>query len=364
MLEVLLHRLPFAEDTIPSQGVHALFAGINDVDLEVLRPLTGDSPVARFLEKRGEGIHHLAFEVPDIEATYREVQLLGYTPIAPPREGARGKKIFFLHPRDTHGILIEFCQKQPLSLAPTYWTHEGVRLAWYTLGNPHHRPVVLLHGALGSVEMELKALMYALEPFFYVIAPDLPGHGRSGDLTPDLAHPQHMTTLLHSFLKHLAFEKGYLFGFSLGGHLALRLALRAPECFHALALHATHSLHKPVLRQRVLARFNPSFLEKKPEWTQAFDRYHGPDRWKETARLLQEGLASPDGPIDPERIQTLQLPVLLSGGERDELFPPEVVLAFARHFPQARTLILPGIGHSLEMLDPAWLLPFLQDTWN
>jgi len=220
--------------------------------------------------------------------------------------------------------------------------------------------VLLLHGALGSVEMELRPLMRALEPSFYVVALDLPGHGRSGDLTSSWAHPAPLTTLLQAFLAHLQLEQVNLFGFSMGGHLALRLALAEPERFHALALHATHSLHDPALRQRVLTRFDPAFLVRRPEWIAAFEQFHGPERWKQTAHLLKEGLSTPDAALSPEVLKTLIPPILLSGGENDELFPPEVTLAFARLFSRARTLILPDIGHTLETLQPEWLLPFLK----
>ena len=79
--------------------------------LELLEPLPGDSAVARFLEKRGEGMHHLCFAVPDIEATLRGFADSGYALIDElPRPGRHGELLAFVHPKSTHGVLIELYQ--------------------------------------------------------------------------------------------------------------------------------------------------------------------------------------------------------------------------------------------------------------
>jgi methylmalonyl-CoA epimerase len=83
-----------------------------ETQIELLEPLSSDSPVAKFLESRGEGIHHFAVEVDDIEAVLAELKRKGVVLVDDkPREGAEGKKIAFVHPKSTHGVLLELVEK-------------------------------------------------------------------------------------------------------------------------------------------------------------------------------------------------------------------------------------------------------------
>ncbi len=87
-----------------------LLAGENRIEL--LEPLNNEGPVARFIEKRGEGVHHLAFSVADIEATLKNIKQKGIALVdETPRIGAEGFKIAFLHPRSTKNVLVELCEK-------------------------------------------------------------------------------------------------------------------------------------------------------------------------------------------------------------------------------------------------------------
>ena len=84
---------------------------MGNVKIELLEATGPDSPIARFIEKRGEGIHHLAFEVSDIHKSINEYAEKDFTPLQPiPKAGADNKKICFLHPKSTGGVLIELCQ--------------------------------------------------------------------------------------------------------------------------------------------------------------------------------------------------------------------------------------------------------------
>lgn len=99
-------------EEVPSQKVRIAFFTVGEVRLELLEPTTADSAVAGFLEKRGEGLHHVAFETDDISAQLQQAsnagcRLLNETPI----EGAGGKQVAFLHPKSTHGVLTEFCSQ-------------------------------------------------------------------------------------------------------------------------------------------------------------------------------------------------------------------------------------------------------------
>ena len=104
--------LPLAHvQEVPEQKVKIAFLPIGDCEIELVEPTTADSGVARFLEKRGEGLHHICFEVEDIEAALRDLAAKGLRPIdRQPRQGAIGR-VAFLHPKSAHGVLIELVEK-------------------------------------------------------------------------------------------------------------------------------------------------------------------------------------------------------------------------------------------------------------
>ena len=97
---------------VSEQAVRVAFLPMGESELELVEPLTSDSGVAKFLEKRGEGIHHICFEVGDIEAALQNLAAKGARLIdKQPRQGAHGR-VAFLHPKSTHGVLIELIEKQ------------------------------------------------------------------------------------------------------------------------------------------------------------------------------------------------------------------------------------------------------------
>ena len=111
LYEDLIGAAPYKEETVEREGVRTHFIDAGTTKLELLEALGDESPIAKYLERRGEGLHHLAFEVDDIHAHMQQMRERGYTPLSDePRPGADGKLIFFLHPKQTHGVLVEFCQ--------------------------------------------------------------------------------------------------------------------------------------------------------------------------------------------------------------------------------------------------------------
>jgi methylmalonyl-CoA/ethylmalonyl-CoA epimerase len=98
-------------EEVSDQGVRVGFFRFQDVRLELLEPTDPTSPIAIFLEKRGEGIHHLAYTVEDIEARIDELRQSGLRMIdATPRPGAHHLRIAFVHPKSTYGVLTELCE--------------------------------------------------------------------------------------------------------------------------------------------------------------------------------------------------------------------------------------------------------------
>lgn len=96
----------------PEQAVRVAFLPVGDTEVELLEPTNDTSGVARFLEKRGEGVHHICFEVEDIEAELARLAEKGIRLIdEQPRQNAAGVKVAFIHPKSVHGVLVELCEK-------------------------------------------------------------------------------------------------------------------------------------------------------------------------------------------------------------------------------------------------------------
>ena len=98
-------------EEVPDQKVRVGFVRVNDVRLELLEPTDPTSPIATFLEKKGEGLHHVAFKVDDIRARIAELKASGLRMIDDaPRLGAHHMNIAFIHPKSTFGVLTELCE--------------------------------------------------------------------------------------------------------------------------------------------------------------------------------------------------------------------------------------------------------------
>ena len=111
LFEGLLGLKVQGSETVPEQKVRTVFLPVGETEVELLEATAPDSPIARFLEKRGEGVQHIAFRVENIEEALAELEVKGVTLIdRKPRIGAGGKKIAFLHPRDTLGVLVELSE--------------------------------------------------------------------------------------------------------------------------------------------------------------------------------------------------------------------------------------------------------------
>ena len=102
---------PVAVKELPDQKVKIAFLKIGEMHIELLEATCDDSPIARFIEKKGEGLHHISIEVENIEGILRRLKLKGIRLIdQEPRIGAMGKRIAFIHPEDTGGVLIELTE--------------------------------------------------------------------------------------------------------------------------------------------------------------------------------------------------------------------------------------------------------------
>jgi len=111
LYEKLLQTTCYKTESVSSEGVNTAFFQIGEAKIELLEASNQNSPIAKFLAKRGEGFHHVAFEVDDIEEELARLQKLDFILLhLSPKEGADNKRIAFLHPKSTKGMLIELCQ--------------------------------------------------------------------------------------------------------------------------------------------------------------------------------------------------------------------------------------------------------------
>lgn len=100
-------------ESVEEQKVTVAFLPLGDTEVELLEPAGRDGPVARFLEKNGPGIQHVAFRVDNLEAALAELKARGVRLIdTEPRYGAGGARIAFIHPRESHGVLVELCERR------------------------------------------------------------------------------------------------------------------------------------------------------------------------------------------------------------------------------------------------------------
>jgi len=109
----LLGRSPGHRERVEDQEVELVVFNVGGQEIELLQGTSNDSPISKFIEKRGEGIHHLSLEVQDIEQALATVKADGFVLIDDqPRRGAQGTKIAFIHPKSTGGVLIELVERE------------------------------------------------------------------------------------------------------------------------------------------------------------------------------------------------------------------------------------------------------------
>ena len=107
----LLGEAHYKVEEVASEGVGTSFFRIGESKIELLEATNPDSPIAKYIEKRGEGIHHIAFEVTDIRAEIERLEQEGFIPLnREPKRGADNKLVAFLHPKSSNGVLVELCQ--------------------------------------------------------------------------------------------------------------------------------------------------------------------------------------------------------------------------------------------------------------
>ncbi len=112
LFEKLFGQPPYKQEEVVSEGVKTSFFMNGPNKIELLEATNPDSPIAKFIDKKGEGIHHIAFDVNDIEEEIKRLKSEGFIVLNEvPKKGADNKLVAFLHPKGTNGVLIELCQE-------------------------------------------------------------------------------------------------------------------------------------------------------------------------------------------------------------------------------------------------------------
>ena len=114
LFEKLFGKAHYKVESVESEGVSTSFFQLGESKIELLEATTPDSPIAKFIEKKGEGIHHIAFDVDDIHAEMERLRGEGFIVLnEQPKRGADNKLVCFLHPKSSNGVLVELCQDAP-----------------------------------------------------------------------------------------------------------------------------------------------------------------------------------------------------------------------------------------------------------
>ena len=109
----IFNKEPYKKEVVESEGVSTSFFMTGENKIELLEATNPDSTIAKFIEKKGEGIHHIAFDVDDIVAEMKRLEAEGFVLLnKEPKPGADNKLVCFLHPKGTNGVLIELCEER------------------------------------------------------------------------------------------------------------------------------------------------------------------------------------------------------------------------------------------------------------
>lgn len=355
LYERLFGYTPYKRERVEREGVETVFLSAGGAKIELLEATRPDSPIAGFIEKRGEGLHHVAFEVRDIWATMQRLRDEGFRLLNDePKRGADEKLIFFVHPKSTGGILVEFCQRAPLPLDPSFAPFRDGRIAYYLGGQEDGPPLVLLHAALGSTELETRRLLPYFNPYFKTIAIDFAAHGRSDDFPEEeLLSLEFFAEAVPAVLDHAHVGRAHLFGFSMGGSAALYAARTHPERIDRLVVHGMNVQWDAGEVETMTGAMAGALEGLAPRWTERLAETHGADRWRPLARrMIRFTEALPDRRFPNEALAQITAPTLVSAGDRDRYFRVEHALNLWRTLPDARLAIHPGLDHPIQGVDP------------
>ena len=358
LFAALIGSEPYRTETVEREGVTTVFFGDGGhagaaPKLELLETDDADSPVGRFLATRGPGVHHLAFEVPDLARAVARVAALGVRLLGEPRDGADGKRIVFLHPKDTAGVLVELLEtprapRETVHVPVGGGVEAGGTVAVHVSGEGP--PLVVLHGALGSTSLETDRLVRFWERRFRVAAIDLRGHGASSPLVSAPTWPETVDDV-EAVANALGLDRFRLFGFSMGGAVALATAARLGARVEHLAVHGVNVRWTEAEVEAMVGPMERIAAEK-PFWAQRLAETHGADRWERlAAQMAAFTRALPDQHAPRSLTSAITASTLVSHGDADRFFGVQHAVDLYREIPGARLWVIPGLDHPIQGVD-------------
>lgn len=359
----LLGIRPYKDEPVPRQEVRTHFLDTTVGKLEFLESLEEGSPVHKYLERWGEGVHHVAFEVADLEATMKRLDDAGFTLVnETPQPGADDKRVAFVHPRETHGVLVEFCEtKTPPSWTPETVPHRNGDLAYYEQGDPENPCILFLHGAGGTTLLDTAPLMRPLVSRYHVVGVDLTGHGDTSLPEDETVNMDRFVEDVHAALDAVDRSSCHLFGFSLGSSVALKLAAEFPDRVDRMALFAPNGRWNNELVDTLNSHLNFDALKRHiPKQAERLVHYH--QDAERLFPLLQDFVESLPS-ANEDMIATLDRvsqPTLVAGLDEDLLFSVEATQFVYENLSNARLAILPGEQHRLVNDTVELLVPLLR----
>jgi pimeloyl-ACP methyl ester carboxylesterase len=304
--------------------------------------------------------------VDDAEAAMTHLRDAGFTLLSDaPQTGADDKRIFFVHPKETHGVLVEFCESAPPTWTPTAVSHRNGQLAVYERGDPDRPSLLVLHGAAGSTLLESAPLMRRLEPHFHLVGVDLSGHGGASLPPDDTFTIDRLADDARAALDAVDVSTAHLFGFSMGASVALRVAHTSPARVGRLALLGANAAWTDALAQAMQARLDLDTLRRRdPARTAALESQHKhPERLFRALRRFVGTL--PDKTDEMHRtLAAVDHPTLVAALDEDPLFSLNDMLDVHDRLANARLAVLPGTRHRLAEAPLAALTPLLRDHFS
>ncbi|WP_232798438.1 methylmalonyl-CoA epimerase [Salinibacter altiplanensis] len=362
----LLGTAAYKTEAVRGQQVRTHFLDAGSAKLELLEALGDDSPVQHFLDRQGEGLHHVAFEVDDLSATMARLRNAEFELLSEdPQDGADAKRIAFVHPAQTHGVLVEFCESTRPDWTPrTVPRHDG-HLEVFERGARDHPSLLVLHGAAGTTRHDAASLMRHLESSFHVVGVNLSGHGASA-VPNDISFSLDLFAEdARSILDAIDLPSAHVFGFSLGGGAALRLAQMHPGRIDRLAVLQTNAHWTDAHARRMQRRLDLDDLAD-PASARAERLRARHDAPKRLLRALQSFVTTLPDASDTltQTLPDLDTPTLVAGLDRDPLFELASTRALHDALPNARLAILPGDTHSLSRAPTGLLASLLTSHFS
>ena len=212
--------------------------------------------------------------------------------------------------------------------------------------------------------METRRLLPHFQQHFKTIALDFAAHGQSSDFAEEeLLTMEFFAEGIPAVLDHLGIERTHVFGFSMGGAVALYHARQYPERVDRLAVHGVNVQWDADEVTVMTGGMAPETMEGiAPRWAERLSDTHGADRWKSlTRRMIAFTDALPDRPFANDDLAQIRVPTLISTGDQDRYFRIEHALNLWQTLPDARLAVHPGLDHPIQGVEPERFASMMTD---